>query len=182
MRKTYRRRPKPTGKPNFRINAQILAPELRIVDENGSQLGVMPTRQALTLAQSRGYDLVEVFPKAEPPVAKFINYGQFLYQQAKQERKTRAHQKEVEIKGLWLSLRIGQHDLEVRKNQAKKFLEDGDKVRLEMNLRGRERQHQDLAKEIFQKFVSELQQEANIRVESDISMQGGRLSMVIANK
>lgn len=182
MRKSYHKKTKPAGKPAFRINHQIISPELRIIDGNGQQVGVMSTSKALHLAQEQGFDLVEVFPKAQPPVAKMINYGQFLYQQAKQERKARAHQKEVEVKSLWLSLRIGAHDLAVRKEQAKKFLADGDKVRIELAMRGRERQHTDLAKNIIRKFVSELQQEQEIRIEEDLSQQGGKIALIIANK
>ncbi|MFA6428234.1 MAG: translation initiation factor IF-3 [Candidatus Buchananbacteria bacterium] len=182
MRKSYHKKVKATGKLAYRINHQITAPEIRIIDEVGGQLGVMPFSQALQMAQEKGFDLVEVFPTAKPPVVKLINYGQFLYQQAKQERKARAHQKEVEIKNLWLSLRIGAHDLAVRQKQALSFLENGDKVRIELALRGREKQHHQLAKEIINKFISDLQQAREIKIEEGITQQGGKIATTIANK
>ncbi len=171
---------KPVFEINYRVNAQIAAPELRIIDENDESVGVMTRAAALALAQERGMDLVEVSPKAEPPVCKLIDYGKFKYEKEKELKRQKAHQKKVEIKGVRLSLRIGEHDVEVRKNQAIDFLNDGNKVQLEMILRGRERQYFGLADEVFKKFIESIKTEVTIRVEQPLSKQAGHLTMLIA--
>lgn len=188
MRKSFRgRNQKIEGPKEFRINEKILSLRLMIIDETGANLGEMSKEQALTEAKNRELDLVEVSPKANPPIAKFIDYGSFKYQKEKQERKAKTKQKASETKTVKLTPRIGQHDMEIRAQQAVKFLSDGDKVKIEMQLRGRENQHADLAKENMKKLVqmvrdglvAENKTEA-LKIESDITRQGGRLSMNIA--
>jgi translation initiation factor IF-3 len=187
MRKSFRgRNQKPEGPKEFRINEKILSLRLMIIDETGANLGEMSKEQALTEAKSRELDLVEVSPKANPPIAKFIDYGSFKYQKEKQERKAKAKQKTTETKTVKLTPRIGQHDMEIRAQQAAKFLIDGDKVKIEMQLRGRENQHADLAKESMKKFLvtvgTEMKAQGgteNVKIESDIARQGGKLSMNI---
>lgn len=134
------------------------------------------------MAQDRGLDLIEVNPLANPPVAKIVDYSKMRYQEEKERRKERAKQKKVEIKGIRLSLRISEHDTEVRVNQAAKFLNQDDKVKLEMLLRGRERQHTDLAKNIINKFVAAVNQIVEVNVEQPLSILGGKLSVMIAKK
>lgn len=134
------------------------------------------------MAQDKGLDLVEVSPLADPPVAKIVNYSKLKYQEEKERRKEKAKQKKVEIKGIRLSLRISDHDKEVRIKQAEKFLNQDDKVKLEILLRGRERQHADLAKEIINKFVEEVDKLVPTAVEQPINRQGGKLSIVIAKR
>lgn len=138
----------------------------------------MATRDALQLAQERGFDLVEVAPQANPPVCKLLDYGAYQYRLEKQQRKQRANQKQIEIKGIRLSLNIGQHDRDVRLNQAKKFLGDGDKVKVEMILRGRENAHQDLAREIMMKFVADI----GAKVEQPISRQGKKIFCLVGKE
>ena len=111
--------------PTFRINEQIDNPEIRVIDDKDVQLGIIPTSQAMELARSRELDLVEVSPKAEPPVCKILDFGHFKYQKEKEVRKQKAQSHEVEIKGIRLSLRIGVGDLDIRRQQAKKFFERG---------------------------------------------------------
>ncbi|HLD17666.1 MAG TPA: translation initiation factor IF-3 [Patescibacteria group bacterium] len=166
--------------PQYRFNEEIDAEHLRVVDEKGQPLGVLRTADALRLAGERELDLVEVSPKAEPPVAKFLDYGQFKYQKEKEVRKQKAQSKEVEVKGIRLSIRIGEHDFDVRYQQAKKFLERGDKLRLEIVLRGRERSHSQLAEEIMNKFVARIRQDFPIRIEQPISKQGGRMTLIVS--
>lgn len=178
MRISRRKRLKPSG-PFFRINERIRAEEVRVIDENEEHLGVLSTADALRMARERGLDLIEINPAAAPPIAKFLNYGQFKYQKEKESRLMRAHQKKIEIKGIRLSLRIGKHDLEMRQEQAKRFLEEGDKARIEIILRGRERQHADLARKIIQDFAAGL---GDVRIEQPISQQAGVLSMIVAKK
>jgi len=164
----------------FKTNHEITAPELRVVDENGLPLGVLKTSEAIRIAEERGFDLVEVSPKAEPPVAKILDNGQFKYQKEKEARKQKAQSHEVEIKGVRLSVRIGEHDLEIRIQQAKKFLERGDKVKPEIVLRGREKNHTDLAVEIIKNFIKSLEVFFPLRIEQAVTKQGGRITAVIA--
>ncbi len=164
------------------INEQIKAPQVRVIDEAGQNLGVMETPSAIRLARERELDLVEVFPKADPPIAKILDYGKFLYQKDKEARKQKAKQKKVEIKGIRLSLRISAHDRDVRLNQAKDFLESGDKVKIEIILKGRERQYSSMARENVSQFINSLDQMVSTKVEQPLSFQGGRLSVTVGKK
>src|SRR3972149_4506317 len=120
----------------YYANERIRATELRVVDADGGNLGVLPTAKALEIARERGLDLVEVSPKANPPVARIMDFGQFKYQKEKEAKKQRAASKQSEIKGVRLSPRIGDHDFNIRMMQAKSFLEDGNKVQIEIVMRG----------------------------------------------
>lgn len=178
MRISHRKRPQPVG-PIVKYNQGIKAPEVRVIDENDQHLDIMPTAQALALARERGLDLVEINPAANPPVVKIVNFGQFKYQKEKEARKQKAHQKVIEVKGVRLSLRIGEHDLEMRRGQAKRFLDAGDKARIEIILKGREKAHLDIAKKIVEDFVASL---PDVRVEQPLQRQAGVISMVVAKK
>ncbi len=134
------------------------------------------------MALEKGLDLVEVSPLAQPPVAKIINYSKLRYREEKERRKEKAKQKKIEVKGIRLSLRISEHDKEVRMNQAKKFLNQEDKVKVEMILKGRELQHLDLGREIIDKFVDSLNQIIPITIEQPLTRQGGRFSVLVAKK
>lgn len=142
----------------------------------------MDTYRAMQLAEERGFDLVEVSPLEQPPVCKIMDYGAYQYQQEKKERKQKAHQKKIEIKGIRLSIKIGPHDLDLRKNQALKFLEKGDKVHIELMLRGREHAHADRAYHMMQKFVEMISAETTINIEQALERQGHVLSMLIGRK
>lgn len=132
------------------------------------------------MAQERGLDLIEVSPLSRPPVCKFLDYGQYQYKQEKAGRKQKARQKKVDIKGIRISFKIGQHDLDVRRKLAAKFFEQGHKVRIEMMLRGREKAHFDLARDNMQKFVDSL--EGNIALEQEIKRLGSKLSCILVQK
>lgn len=160
----------------YRLNNRIIAPKVRLIDEMGKFLGLVNTYEALRMAQEKGLDLVEINPKEEPPIAKIMDFGHFKYQEAKKERKQKS--KEVEIKGVRLSLRTGKHDLEIKANQAKKFLNQGNKVKIEMILKGRERTHLDLAEKIIQGFIELIGPET--KIEQPLSKQGGRLTILIS--
>jgi len=147
-----------------------------LIDENQVQLGVVNTHEALRIAQERGLDLVEVSPVANPPVCKIADYGSFKYRQEKAERKSKAKQKKIEVKGIRLSIKIGQHDFVHRVNQAKKFLEEGNKVKIEMLLRGRELQHIDLARKKIDDFINQL---GETNIEQPLTRLGNRFSMII---
>lgn len=140
----------------------------------------MDTSRALALAQERGLDLVEVGPTARPPVCKILDFGAFQFRQEKQERKAKAAQKKVDIKGIRLSFRIGEHDKQMRKDQALKFLDQGHKVMLEIRLRGRENAHKDLAAANMMAFVKDLG--PNIAIEQAISRLGNRITATVGKK
>jgi translation initiation factor IF-3 len=150
-----------------------------VITEDGEHLGVLKIADALMRAREREQDLVIIQPKAEPPVAKVIDFGKFKYEKDKETRKQKAKLKTVEVKGIRLSVRIGAHDLDVRREQAKKFLENGDKVKIEIILRGRERRHGDLAQQIITQFTGSLNQLMPVKVEQPISRQGGQLTSII---
>lgn len=179
MRKSQYRFKRLFEKPKelFLVNDKITAPQVLVIDDDGKNFGVMETAKAIEFARSRELDLVEVFPKAQPPVAKILDYGQFKYWKEKEARKQKAHQKQVDIKGVRLSLRIGAHDLDMRRSQALKFLTQGDKVRAEIILRGRERQQSEMAVSIIRKFIESLG--PNMRVDQDITKQAGKISMIV---
>lgn len=152
-------------------------PEVRVIDADGGQLGVMNTVDALNLALEQGFDLVEVSPKAEPPVCRIIDFGKMIYEKEKEERKAKAKQKTGEIKGIRLTTNIGEHDLATRISQAQKFLEKGNKVSLELRLRGREKAHPEVGREVVEKFIQDLGE--GVQREQEIKKQGGRFTAVI---
>jgi translation initiation factor IF-3 len=168
--------------PEFKVNEEILSETVRVIDENDTMLGVMPTPKALEMAQGKELDLVEVSPKAVPPVVKFLNYGQFRYQKEKEAKKQKAQSKEIEVKGVRLSLRIADGDFNVRLAAAKKFMEEGNKIRMEMILRGREKGHGDLAGEIIEKFIAALRQTFPLRIEQPVKRMGGRVTAIVARE
>ena len=182
MRRAYYRfkRQLQVPKELYKVNAGITAPELRVIDEQEKHLGVLPLAEALAAAKERELDLVEVSPKETPPVARIVNYGQFKYWREKEAHKQKVGSHRTDIKGVRLSLRIGEHDRDMRKNQALKFFDEGHKVRVEMVLRGRERAHTELAKTMTRDFVKSLGE--NITIEQDVSAQGGKLSMTVFRK
>lgn len=178
LRRTYRRRvEKPTG-PQYRINDKITADKVRLIDDNGEMVGVVSHADALKRAQAAELDLVEISPKANPPVAKILDFHQFKYQKEKETQKAKAKQKKQEIKGIRLSFRIGDHDKEFRLNQATKFLDEGHKLKLELQLRGREHSRKDLAAQVIEQFVEALSERYNITVEQPVQKQGGKLSLI----
>lgn len=176
----HRRRAPKHQIPNFRTNEKIDVPEVRVIDDEGVMQGVMPTEKAIELAQEKGLDLIEVSPKAEPPVCKIIEYSNFKYQKEKEAKKQRAQSKAVEVKGVRLSLKIGTNDLNVRLNQAKKFLEKGNKVRIEMILRGREKAHADRGRELINHFIELIGKDYEVKVESPVKAMHGRMNTTIA--
>jgi translation initiation factor IF-3 len=163
--------------PKYRVNHLIKTEAVMLIDETGTILGPTPIAKALALSLERGYDLVEVAPKGNPPVAKMLNYGQFQYEQEKQARKQKAHQKKTELKGIRLSLQIGEHDVEFRVKQAEDFLTEGNKVKVELMLRGREMQHTDLARKQIDAFAKRLT--TPFIIEQPITKQGNKISMII---
>jgi translation initiation factor IF-3 len=149
-----------------------------VIDDEGKQLGEMNTQDALALAKERMLDLVEVSPKATIPVCRIMDYGKHLYQQSKQMRIAKAKQKKVEIKGVRLGLRTDTHDSDFKRAQSEKFLRQGDKVKIDIVLRGREKAHQDLARKNLQDFVSAIT--VPHKIEDPIKRFPGGFNVIIA--
>jgi translation initiation factor IF-3 len=161
----------------YRLNNKITAPQVRLVDDHGKYLGVFSIDEAFRMAHENELDLIEISPKENPPVVKMMDFGKFLYDQKKKDKDANKKKKQ-EIKVLRVSLRVGKHDLEVRKKQAIKFFENGHKVKIEMMLRGREMAHQDLAKKIMEDFAKDFGPE--IKIEQPLSKQGNKFNLLIS--
>jgi len=157
----------------------IRVPNVRVVDEDGSQLGVLPTHQALRVAQERGYDLVEVAPNASPPVVKFLDYGQFKYEQARKEKEARRHQRSVEFKEIRLKPKIGKGDFDTKVRRAIEFLEDGDRVKVAVQFRGREVSHAYIGRDLLLKFGDLIKEHG--AVERQPLLEGKSMSMTVAS-
>ncbi|MFA5030462.1 MAG: translation initiation factor IF-3 [Patescibacteria group bacterium] len=163
-----------------RANQYIRVSQVRVISDTGEQLGVMDTNDALAKAKEKGLDLVEVSPNAEPPVCKIMDWGAHQYQQDRLARKQKTKQKVSEIKGIRISFKIGTHDLEMKVKQAIKFLDRGDRVKLEIILRGRENRFKDKALEKMKQFVELLGEHAY--QDGIISKAGNRMSLLIGKK
>ncbi len=168
----------------FKSNSQIKALEVFLIDENDEVIGKIATEKAIQLAKDADLDLVEVNPKANPPVVKIVNLGQLKYEREKQAHRQKMQQKKTETKNIRLSFRISKHDLEMRAAQAEKFLAKDNKIKVELILRGRERQHLQKASEIIKNFVTALQarEGLNIEEEQTLTNQGGRFTIILVNK
>lgn len=180
MRKSNRRKKTSINKSELKFNEAIRAPIVSVIDEDGNSAGEMNIRDALIFSRERHYDLVEVSPKANPPVVKLIDYGEYKYKKEKQEQKNKARQKKTDTKGIRLSIRISKHDLEFRKKRTLEFLAEGHKVKVELSLKGRERQHYDLAFEKMKEFITALGEE--IKLEQPTQRQGGLITAIITKK
>ncbi|MDD5032056.1 MAG: translation initiation factor IF-3 [Patescibacteria group bacterium] len=184
MRRKWQKAKPKEDKKRFFSNQQIRVPEVFLIDENGQTLGNVPTEKALAMAEEAGLDLVEVNPKVSPPVAKIVNLGQLKYEAEKKEHKQKVMQKKIDIKGIRLSTRISEHDFSFRLEQAKKFLSGGDKLKIELGLKGREKQHPEKAREVIMDFIQKLEKTEGLNVfaEQGLTKQGGRFNIVLANK
>jgi translation initiation factor IF-3 len=138
---------------DLRVNQMIRIPQVRVVDEEGAQLGVMPTARALEMAQERGLDLVEVAPMAQPPVVKFLDFGQYKYELTKREKENKRRQRSVTFKEIRLSPKIGIGDFDTKVNRAIEFLEDGDRIKVTVRFRGRELTHPEIGRNMIARFV-----------------------------
>ena len=162
------------------INEQIRDKEVRLIGENGEQLGIMSAREAMKLAEEAELDLVKIAPTAKPPVCKIIDYGKYRYEMARKEKEARKKQKVVEIKEIRLSPNIDSNDLNTKMNAARKFLTKGDKVKVTLRFRGREMAHMNSSKHILDDFAASLSEIAI--VEKAPKVEGRSISMVLAEK
>ncbi len=143
-----------TIKEQHQINENIKDREVRLIDENGEQLGIVPLRQAMDIAEEKELDLVKISPNANPPVCKIMNYGKYVFELAKKEKEAKRNQKMVEIKEVWLSMTIDVGDLNVKARQAQKFLSGGNKVKVSIRMKGRQNAHANLGIEVMNKFFA----------------------------
>jgi translation initiation factor IF-3 len=161
-----------------RINHQIKAPQLRVINEEGEQIGILKTSEALSLALENGLDLVEVSPNANPPVAKLIDFAKFRYQQKKVEQQQKKRAKKIEVKTIWLSVRISEHDMGIKAKKVSEFLQDGDLVKIELRMRGREQAYGDLGQKQINTFLTLIA--IPYRVEIPVKRMGGTFSVTVA--
>lgn len=168
----------------FKSNHQIKADEVFVIDENNEALGVMTLDEAVEKAKEADLDLVEVNPKANPPVTKIVNLGQLKYERQKLAHKQKMQQKKIETKNIRLTFKMSEHDREMRISQAEKFLSKDNKIKVELILRGRERQYPAKAAEIVKDFTAKLQAKENLAVEIEqpLTNQGGRFTIIMLNK
>ena len=146
----------PISKQELQINEQIRDKELRVIDSDGNQLGIMSLRQALEIAEQKNLDLVKIAPQANPPVCKIIDYGKFRYEQARKEKEAKKKQKVIEVKEVRLSPNIDDNDLNTKVSAARKFIEKGNKVKITLRFRGREMAHMSKTKYILDDFAEKL--------------------------
>lgn len=173
----FRPQAKETGK-RLRINDQIRLSPVRLIDENNEQVGVVETDEAMRRARDAGLDLVEVAPNSKPSVCRIMDYGKWKYAQRKKEQKAKSHAKQSELKGMRLRPKIDDHDLGIKVNKAREFLEDGNKVQFTMLFRGREMAHQNLGYQQMRDICDTLADVA--KVEAPPKMMGRRMTMVLA--
>ncbi len=162
------------------INGQIRDKEVRVIAESGEQLGIMSPKDALKLAQDADLDLVKVAPKANPPVCKIIDYGKYKYEQGRKEKEAKKKQKTVEIKEVRLSPNIDTNDMNTKANNARKFIQKGNKVKVTLRFRGREMSHMQQSRHILDDFAALLGEEAVI--EKEPKVEGRSISMVLTEK
>lgn len=162
------------------INDEIRDKELRIIGSDGSQLGIMSSEKALSMALEQNLDLVKIAPQATPPVCKIMDYGKYRFEQAKREKEARKNQKVVDIKEIRLSLNIDTHDFDTKLNHALKFMKNGDKVKVSIRFRGREMGHPELGYDIMKKFAEACTDTAN--VEKQAKLEGRNMLMFLAPK
>ena len=162
------------------INEEIRDKEVRVIDTDGTMLGVMPTEKALELATEKKLDLVNISPNAKPPVCKILDYGKYRYELQKKEKEARKKQKTTQVKEIRLSTFIEEHDVQVKANTASKFLKDGDKVKVSLRFRGRERDYKDKGMAVMQSFA-EIVSEVGV-VEKKPVFEGRSLTMVLGPK
>ncbi|MBS1813461.1 MAG: translation initiation factor IF-3 [Acidobacteria bacterium] len=164
----------------IRTNEKIRAREIRVIDENGEQMGIMAPFDALKVARERGLDLVEISPNAVPPVCRIQDYGKYLYEKDKSDRAARKKQKVITIKEVKFSVTVDEHDYQTKKNQAVRFLGDGDKVKASLRFRGRQMAHRDLGYKIINRLIMDVGEVGT--VEFMPRMEGTTLHAILAPK
>jgi translation initiation factor IF-3 len=168
------------AKVTTRINREIRVREVRVISDAGEQLGILPIQEALRAAEERGLDLVEVAPQAEPPVCKIMDFGKYKYEQAKKLHESKKHQKVVQVKEVKMRPGTDTHDYNFKLEHAKKFLKQGDKVKMTVVFRGREMAHMELGRVLLDRVVADISESGNI--EMTPRQEGRTMIMIIAPK
>ena len=162
----------------IRTNERIRVREVRVIDDEGKQLGVMPPYEALKIAREKTLDLVEVSPTAQPPVCRIMDFGKFLYEQEKKERAAKKHQHVITVKEVKFRINVDEHDYETKKKHVQRFLQDGDKVKATIFFRGREMTRQGLGRNILERLITELGDKA--LVEFRPRQEGNTMHVILA--
>ena len=161
----------------LRVNFRIRIPEIRLIGPDGSQMGVFQTRDALKKAEEFGLDLVEISPMAKPPVCKIMDYGKYKYELAKKEHEAKKHQAVIKLKEVRLRPATDEHDVQTKLRHIKRFLEDGDKVKITIQFRGREMAHKEFGTKLMERIQKEF--ETTSQVEQSAKMEGRSLSIIL---
>jgi len=164
----------------IRTNERIRAREIRVIDDEGQQIGILPPYEALKLAREKNLDLVEISPTATPPVCRIMDYGKFLYQMEKKEREAKKHQKVITVKEVKFRINVDDHDYETKKNHVIRFLEEGDKVKATIFFRGREMTRTGLGRQILERLIKDVEEKAV--VEFRPRQEGNTLHAILAPK
>ena len=162
------------------MNDRIRAREVRVIDDEGQQLGIMPPYEAIRKAREKNLDLVEISPTAQPPVCRIMDYGKFLYQQEKKEREAKKHQKTITVKEVKFRINVDDHDYETKKNHVLRFLREGDKVKATIFFRGREMTRTSLGRQILERLIKDVEPESI--VEFRPRQEGNTLHAILAPK
>ena len=165
---------------DWRVNEDIRVREVRLVSEDGEQLGIVPVREALAMAQEKGVDLVEVAPSAKPPVCRMMDYGKFRFEQSKREKESRKKQKVISVKEVKMRPNIEEHDFQTKAKNARKFLTAGDKLKFTIMFRGRQITHPELGEKLCRKLAEELSDIATI--EKQPKVEGRNMVMILVPK
>ena len=164
----------------IRTNERIRAREVRVIDDEGKQIGILQPFEALRMAREKNLDLVEVSPTAQPPVCRIMDFGKYLYEQEKKERAAKKHQKITTVKEVKFRINVDEHDYEFKKNHVLRFLEDGDKVKATIFFRGREMTHTNLGRQILDRLIKDIGEKGI--VEFRPRMEGNTLHAILAPK
>ena len=177
LRKRPKAPPKPLP-PEPRTNEKIRVPEVRLIDENGGQIGVIKTSEAIAMAREREVDLVEVAAQASPPVARLMDFGKFKYEQSKKDREAKKHQVNVQLREVRMKPKIDEHDIDFKTRTAAKLLKGGDKVKVTVMFRGREITHPQIGKNLLDRVSASL--ESIALVEKGAQLEGRHMTMILA--
>ena len=162
------------------MNSDIRAKEVRLIDTDGTQLGIMPTEQALSLAEQKDLDLCMISPKATPPVCKIMDYGKYRFEMSKREKEARKKQKIITLKEIQLSPTIEEHDMNVKAKKAFEFLANGDRIKVSIRFRGRQMAHTEIGQEVMNRFYQIVQEKASIAKPA--VLEGRNMTMILVSK
>ena len=165
---------------NHEINEEIIDKELRVIGDDGEQLGIMSAEEALKIAEEKELDLVKISPMAKPPVCKIMDYGKYRFEQAKREKEAKKNQRVMEVKEIRMSPSIGENDLQTKLKAALKFLADGDRVKVSIRFRGREMAHTNIGEQILRDFADKCSELANL--DKQPKLEGRNMSMFLSPK